>query len=137
MADEPEQILEALDDRGITRLVVEDGAARRAGAGAGAAGQRPGAHRDLPGLFGLGASADADRRNSSPRATSRHPDPETAGAAKSEGDTGARDAIEDDGVGAGGAQPDRARRARRTREDGVPVETYRRIDLDEALARLG
>jgi hypothetical protein len=48
---------------------------------------------------------------------------------------------EADGAGSGGVEPELRRRVLLSRrelvEDGVPVETYRRIGLDEALARLG
>jgi hypothetical protein len=118
---EPERILEAINDRAITRLVVED---------------------DEPGEpdFEREALASAHARIAtclaySPAGRVAEPDVRIAGNPVTEGYV-----AEVLDAGANGGAEDRAR-IRHWRRDllegGVPVETYRRIGLDEALARLG
>ena len=57
--DDPERILEAIDDRAITRLVVEDGPPAERRARGRDRGERPGADRHLPRLLGVGAGRAA------------------------------------------------------------------------------
>ena len=113
VGEEPELILEAIVDRAITRLVVEDGEPgepaldREAIASAGA--------RIVTCLAysASGRVADADVRITSNPVTERYVEA-TLGSEERTG-------------------PSR----RELVEDGVPVETYRRIGLDEALGLLG
>jgi hypothetical protein len=119
--EDPDRILEAVDDRGITRLLVEDGprAERRLA-------EEPVASarlrvRSCLAYSPSGRVEDADVRIASNRVAEGYV--ETVLERSREIDPAARHAI---GL---------ARRA--LVEDGVPVESYRRIELDEALALLG
>ena len=110
--EEPELILEAINDRAITRLVVEDG--------------EPGEP-----AFEREALASARARivtclAYSPTGRVENADVRIAASEVTEG------YVED--VLAG--EPALLGERRALLEDGVPVETYRRIGLDEALARL-
>ena len=143
--DDPERILEAIDDRGITRLLVEDGtpAERRLEAETVAS-----ARARIASCLAYSPSGRVERgdvRIASNPVTEGYVeailDPEARMARlRAEGGGGAvrADTI---AVRAGEVAPDVRREislARRAlEEDGVPVETYRRIDLDEALALLG
>jgi hypothetical protein len=113
VAGEPEEVLEAIVDRAITRLVVEDG--------------EPGEPSlDREGL----ASAHARIVTClaySPSGRVADGDVRIASNAVTEGYV---DAILD-------AEPRIKLSREELVEDGVPVETYRRIGLDEALALLG
>jgi len=143
--DEPERILEAIDDRAISRLVVEDG---------------PGGDRELDAEALASARArvvsclayaasgrveDGDVRIAGNEVTEGYVDAILDPEARMErlraegGDGAARaDAI---AARAGEVAPEVRREIKLARagllEDGVPVETYRRVDLDEALALLG
>jgi hypothetical protein len=110
---DPEEILEAVNDRAITRLVVEDG--------------EPGEP-----AFEREALASARARIVTCLAyshTGRVQDADVRIAANEVTEGYVEDIIDGD------ARMGSARRE--LLEDGVPVETYRRIGLDEALARLG
>jgi hypothetical protein len=143
--DDPERILEAIDDRAITRLVVEDG---------------PGAERELDAeplasarsrivsclAYAAGGRVEAgDVRIASNEVTEGYVDaildPEARmERLRADGQDGAAraDAI---AVRAGEVAADVRREIKRARaglvEGGVPVETYRRVELDEALSLLG
>jgi hypothetical protein len=120
VADEPEEVLRAINDRGVTRLVVEDGA--------------PG-----EGAFARETLASARARIStavvySPNGRAR--DADVAIASNDVTETYVSAVLEQSrDVPAG--ERDRIAAARASlREDGRPVETYRRVDLDEALGLL-
>ncbi len=118
--EEPEEVLRAINDRGITRLIVEDG--------------RPG-----PGEFAPETLASARRRILTALAYSangcpRDPDVTIAGNTVTESYVnGVLERSEDVPPG----ERDRIAGARkRLVEDGRPVERYRRIALDEAIGLL-
>jgi hypothetical protein len=124
VGEEPEAILEAIDDRAITRLVVE----------AGEPGE-PELHHE--------ALASAHARIATCMAYS--PSGRVAGGdvriASNPVTEGYVDAILSPKAADGDVPPDVLSEIQRSRrelvENGVPVETYRRIGLDEALALLG
>jgi hypothetical protein len=115
---EPEQILEAIDDRAITRLVVEDG--------------EPGeAPLDKEAL----ASARARIVTCLAYSASGRVDAEDVRIASNPVTEGyVKDVLECSTEVAADARSEIELARRELSEDGVPVETYRRIDLDEALA---
>jgi hypothetical protein len=190
--EEPQAILEAIDDRAITRLVVEDGAAAEAQLDDEVVASARGRIRTCLAYSPAGRVADADVEIASNPVTEGYVDaildPESriarlraetdraepaeadaAGAAQS--DPAWAEPAEADAAGAAQSDPaeaarpdadrshalrariasietrlgevDRDVRMRILRErsgllrDGVPVETYRRIGLDEALGLLG
>jgi hypothetical protein len=110
---EPERILEAIDDRAITRLVVEDGE---------------------PGRPDLDRAAVASARARVLTCVAYSASGRVAG-----GDVRIRSNPVTEGYV--NATLEREPRAELSRgelvDDGVPVETYRRVELDEALALLG
>jgi hypothetical protein len=118
---EPERILEAINDRAITRLVVEDG--------------EPGEPD-----FDREALASAHARivtclAYSPAGRVADADVQIAGNPVTEGYVA--EVLDADGNGGAEGRARILRGRRDLLEGGVPVETYRRIGLDEALARLG
>jgi hypothetical protein len=143
--DEPERILEAINDRAVTRLVVQDG--------------EPG---DVPALeretlasarariatclaySPSGRVRDADVRITSNAVSEGYVEavlePEAQLPALRAGDEPSRAYAEAIATRVGEVDPAVRRDIKEGRaglvEDGVPVETYRRIDLDEALALL-
>lgn len=143
--DDPERILAAIDDRAITRLVVEDGPARERELDAEAVASARARIVSCLAYSASGRVADADVRiESNPVAEGYVEailDPEARmERLRAEGGEGAARA-ETIAVRAGEVASDVRRQIRLAREDlledGVPVETYRRIELDEALALLG
>jgi hypothetical protein len=120
VADDPEELLQSINDRGITRLIVEDGTP----------GEGAFAPETLASARGRIVSAVAY----SPNGTARDADVAIAGNDVTESYvTGVLE--RSDGVPEG--ERDRIAGARRRLvEDGRPVERYRRIDLDEALGLL-
>jgi len=120
VADEPEEVLRAINDRGITRLVVEDGAP----------GEGAFARETLASARGRIVTALAYSANGRTRAA------DVAIAANDVTESyvaGVLDQSRD--VPAG--ERDRIAAARaRLREGDRPVETYRRVALDEALGLL-
>lgn len=120
VADDPEELLQSINDRGITRLIVEDGTP----------GEGAFAPETLASARGRILSAVAY----SPNGTARDADVAIAGNDVTESYvTGVLE--RSDGVPEG--ERDRIAGARRRLvEDGRPVERYRRIDLDEALGLL-
>jgi hypothetical protein len=142
---DPRRILEAIDDRAITRLLVEDG---------------PAVERELdPETLASARNRIVTCLAYSPSGRVRDPDVRITSNAVTEGyveailDPEARmERLRAEGAGgqlradtialrAGEVAPDVRKEiglARRELvEHGVPVETYRRVELDEALALLG
>ena len=118
--DEPEELLRAINDRGVTRLVVEDGAP---GDGAFAPETLASARARIVTAVvysANGRTLDADVSIASNDVTETY----VAGVLEQSRDVPA-------------GERDRIAAARaHLREDGRPVETYRRVDLDEALGLL-
>jgi hypothetical protein len=120
VADEPEELLRAINDRGITRLLVEDGAPEDGGF----------ARETLASAHARVRTAIADA------ATGRVPDADVAIASNDVVETYVEGVLaQSDEVAAADRERVAATRAG-LREDGRPVETYRRIGLDEALGLL-
>lgn len=120
VASEPQQILEAINDRAITRLVVEDGAPVEPAL---EAEDLAGARSRIVSCLAYSASGrvtDPDVRIAS--------NPVTEGYVKTVLERS--DEVEPD------ARSEIELARREIVEDGVAVETYRRIDLDEALSLL-
>jgi hypothetical protein len=143
VGEEPQAILEAIDDRGITRLVVEDGAPGDADLDEEAVASARGRIRTCLAYSPAGQVADADVEIAGNDVTEGYVeailDPETRiEGLRAEGNS-ARIASIESRLG----EVDRdvrlgiLRERRRLLRDGVPVETYRRISLDEALGLLG
>jgi hypothetical protein len=181
VGEEPQQILEAIDDRAITRLVVEDGEPAEpeldAEAVASARGRiatclaySPGGRvRDADVRIAgnevtegyVTAILDPEARVARLRADAEEADRATETARAAAPGEATRVAVPDEAARAARAPNAAALRARiaaiearigevepevrrgilRERpgllEDGVPVETYRRVSIDYALARLG
>jgi hypothetical protein len=143
--DDPDRILEAIDDRAITRLVVEDGSARERELDAEPVASARARIVSCLAYSASGRVADADVRiESNPVAEGYveailDPEARMKRLRAEGGDAEAR--AETIAVRAGEVASDVRRQIRLAREDlledGVPVETYRRIELDEALALLG
>lgn len=142
---DPEGILEAIDDRAITRLVVEDGPpaepafSKEALASAGARIETCLAYSPS------GRVADADVRIASNRLTEGYVEAILAPEARierlrSSGNGAATERIAEIEARIGEVAPEIRERIRIDRpglvEDGVPVESYRRTGLDDALALL-
>lgn len=143
VSDEPQEILEAIDDRAITRLVVEDGAP---GKPALEEETLASARERIVSCLAYSAGgrvARADVRIAANAVTEGYVEAVLEPEARmerlrAEGAHEARvDAI---ALRAGEVEPGVRRKIRLARrellEDGVPVETYRRIELDEALSLL-
>ena len=120
VGEDPQQILEALDDRGITRLVVEDG---------------------VPGEPALEPEALASARARvvsclaySASGRVERADVRVASNPVAEGYV--KTVLEQSNEVAPDVRSEIELARRELMEDGVPVETYRRIDLDEALSHL-
>jgi hypothetical protein len=143
---EPQRILEAINDRGITRLVVEEGEPGEAEFEREALASARARIVSCLAYSPAGRVDGADVRIASNPVTEGYVeailDPEAHLArlrAEGEGDgDGYADSI---AARAGEVEPALRARILRDRaelvEGGVPVETYRRISLEEALARLG
>jgi hypothetical protein len=155
VGEEPQAILEAIDDRAITRLAVEDGEPADAAVDDEVVASAGGRIRTCLAYWPAGRVRDADVAIASNPVTEGYVeavlDPETrierlraeaedsdpADAARA-GALGARIAAIESRLG----EVERDVRARilrgrsELRRDGVPVETYRRIGLDEALGLL-
>jgi hypothetical protein len=163
VGEEPQEILEAIDDRGITRLVVEDGSPTEARLDDEVVASARGRIRTCLAYSPGGRVSDADVEIASNPVTEGYVrailDPESriarlrAELAEAEGDgtpgSAPADAASADVLRARIAsiesrlgEVDRDVRMRILRErsallrEGVPVETYRRISLDEALGLL-
>jgi hypothetical protein len=120
VADEPEELLRAINDRGVTRLVVEDGAP---GEGAFAPETLASARARIVTAVvysANGRTLDADVSIASNDVTETY----VSGVLEQSRDVPA-------------GERDRIAAARgHLLDDGRPVETYRRVDLDEALGLL-
>jgi hypothetical protein len=120
VADEPEEVLRAINDRGVTRLIVEDGAP---GEGAFARETLSSARARIVSAIvysSNGRTLDADVSIASNDVTETY----VAGVLEQSRDVPA-------------GERDRIAAARaHLLEDGRPVETYRRVDLDEAIGLL-
>jgi hypothetical protein len=140
--EDPEQVLEAINDRAITRLVVEDG---QPGALEFEREALASARARIATCLVYSASGrvrDADVRIASNPVVAGYVDavldPETQLAhLRARSDRAQADAI---ATRLGEVAPDERARIRQARKDLVegdaPVETYRRADLDEALGLL-
>jgi hypothetical protein len=143
VAEQPQQVLEAIDDRGITRLLVEDGTPQQPKLEPEALAS---AHARIASCLAYSASGRVDRPGVS---IASNPvtegyvqdilDPEGRIARlRAETRNGAR--VEAIAARAGEVEPEVRRRINLARrelvEHGVAVETYRRIDIDEALGLL-
>jgi hypothetical protein len=145
----PQAILEAIDDRAITRLVVEDGAAGEAQLDDEVVASALGRTRTCLAYSPAGRVANADVEIASNPVTEGYVeailDPETRIAklraeADAAGSHELRTRIAAIESRLGEVDRDVRMRILRARRDllvgGVPVETYRRIGLDEALGLL-
>ena len=144
VGEEPEALLEAINDRGITRLVVEEDAPRRPELDRGEVASARGRIVSCLAYSSSGRVRDGDVRIAGNDITEGYVeailDPEARMErlrAGEEADRARADAI---AVRAGEVPaelraPIAAARAE-LRVDGRPVETYRRLDIDEALALL-
>jgi hypothetical protein len=141
--DGADRLLEALNDRAVTRLVVEDGAAGEPPSDPGAVASARARIETCLTYSPSGRVDDADVRIASNPVTEGYVEAILAPEARiaklrAEGNEERADAI-----AARAGEVDRASRQRilagrsDLAEHGVPVETYRRIGLDEALGRLG
>jgi hypothetical protein len=156
VGDEPQAILEAIDDRAITRLVVEDGEPAEVPLDDEVVASARGRIRTCLAYSPAGRVADADVEIAGNPVTEGYVeailDPEGR-IARLRAEAEATDPADTRRSGALGAriaaiegrldEVDRDVRARILRarsdllRDGVPVETYRRIGLDEALGLVG
>ena len=144
VSDEPQEILEAIDDRAITRLVVEDGPPDETALDPEAVASARGRIVTCLAYSPTGRVAEPDVRIASNPVTEGYVeailDPEARARAAAEPGrqrrAGGCDRAADGGGIPGHAAEDRRFRADLV-ENGAPVETYRRIGLAEALARLG
>jgi hypothetical protein len=136
-------LLEAINDRAVTRLVVEDGPVGEWPIDPAALASARARIETCLAYSPSGRVVDADVRIASNPVTEGYVeailDPEARIARlRAEGNDERADAI---ATRAGEVDRDSRQRVLAERrdltEDGVPVETYRRIGLDEALARLG
>jgi hypothetical protein len=143
--DDPERILEAIDDRAISRLVVEDGGGGNGQVDAEALASARSRIVSCLAYSASGRVKDGDVRIASNEVTEGYVDaildPEARmERLRAEGAQGTAraDAI---AVRAGEVPAEVRMEIKRARADlvegEVPVETYRRIELDEALALLG
>jgi hypothetical protein len=155
VGEEPQAILEAIDDRGITRLVVEDGSPAEADLNDEAVASARGRIRTCLAYSPAGRVEDADVEIASNPVTEGYVeailDPESRiERLRAEAGAHSASAPQADALRARIAsiesrlaEVERDVRARILRErsallrDGVPLETYRRISLDEALGLLG
>ena len=138
-----DRVLEAVNDRAVTRLVVEDGDAGEPPSDQGALASACARIETCLAYSPSGRVKDADVRVAGNPVTEGYVeailDPEARIARlRAEGNEERSAAI---AARAGEVDRDSRQRVLAGRrdliEDGVPVETYRRIGLDEALGRLG
>jgi hypothetical protein len=120
VADEPEEVLRAINDRGVTRLVVEDGAP----------GDGSFARETLSSARARIVTAVAYAANGRTR------DADVSIAANDVTETYVGGVLEQSRDVPSGERERIAAARRHLIEDDRPVETYRRIDLDEALGLL-
>lgn len=139
---EAQEVLRAVNDRAITRLVVEDGEPRDPNLGAEELASARARLSSCLAYSPTGRVTDADVRVTANAVVEGYVDT-TLDPEQRAAELRARGAhSRADEIAARGDEipPDQRSRIRRAREGlvegGVPVETYRRIELDEALARL-
>jgi hypothetical protein len=142
VAADPPAVLRAVNDRAITRLVVEDGEPRDGGLGAEELASARDRIRTCLAYSPSGRVTDADVRVAANAVVEGYVsttlDPvQRAAELRARGADARADEI---AARADEIPPEPRSAIRRAREglveDGVPVETYRRIELNEALARL-
>ena len=138
-----DRLLEAINDRAVTRLVVEDGDAGEAPSDPGTLASARARIETCLAYSPSGRVEDADVRIAGNAVTEGYVEailnPEARiSRLRAEGQAERADAI---AARAGEVDRDSRQRVLAGRRDlamdGVPVETYRRIGLDEALGRLG
>jgi hypothetical protein len=120
VADEPEEVLRAINDRGVTRLVVEHGAPGDGGF----------ARETLASARGRIAGAIAYQANGRTR------DADVSIASNDVAEAYVSGVLEQSLEVAAGDRERIAAARRRLEANGRPLETYRRIGLDEALGLL-
>jgi hypothetical protein len=143
--DDPQRILEAIDDRAISRLVVEDGVPGEPELDPEAVASARGRVVSCLAYSSSGRVEDGDVRIASNEVTEGYVDAILDPEARMERlrAEGADGAARADAIAARAKEvaPEVRREVKLARadliEDGVPVESYRRVDLDEALALLG
>jgi hypothetical protein len=143
VGEQPQEILEAIDDRAITRLVVEDGPPRAPVLEQETLASARARITTCLAYSPRGRVEDADVRIASNPVTEGYVEailePE-ARLAKLRAEPGNGAQAEAIAARADEVAPEVRREIKLARrelvEDGVPVETYRRIDLNEALALL-
>jgi hypothetical protein len=143
VGEQPQEILEAIDDRAITRLVVEDGPPRAPVLEQETLASARARITTCLAYSPRGRVEDADVRIASNPVTEGYVEailePE-ARLAKLRAEPGNGARAEAIAARADEVAPEVRREIKLARrelvEDGVPVETYRRIDLNEALALL-
>jgi hypothetical protein len=141
--EEPEQVLAAINDRAITRLVVEDGEPGEPAIEPEALASARARITTCLAYSAYGRVQDADVRIRSNPVSEGYvdgvlnPEARLAALRGTDGGDGAADAI---AARLGEVAPEERARIKRARkalvEEQVPVETYRRIGLDEALGLL-
>jgi hypothetical protein len=147
VGEEPQEILEAIDDRAITRLVVEDGEPAEAPLDDEAVASARGRIATCLAYSPSGRVADADVRIAGNDVTEGYveaildPEGRIARLRAEESSEVLRARIAAIEARIGEVDPEVRARILRERaallEGGVPVETYRRVGLDEALRLLG
>ena len=142
VADEPEEILRAINDRAITRLLVADGEASEARFDAESLASAQNRVRSAFAYSAAGRVAEADVRVTGNDVTESYVNAvlEPATLVQTLGEAAEPYAAEV--AGRADEVPDQVRaelRARRTGlcDDSRPLETYRRLTLEQALALLG
>jgi hypothetical protein len=143
VGEKPQEILEAINDRAITRLVVEDGEPGEPALDGEAVASARGRIATCLAYSPAGRVRDADVWIAGNEVTEGYVeailDPE-ARIARLRSEDGAEARIASIESRIGEVEPDVRRRILRERadllEDGRPVETYRRIGIEDALALL-
>jgi hypothetical protein len=142
--EDPEAVIEALNERAITRLVVEDGEPRESELDRAELASARGRLVSCVAYSPSGRVRDADVRIAGNDVTEGYVeavlDPETCMEQLRGGDEGERVLAETIARRAGEVPPEARAALAATRvkliEDGRPVESYRRIEVDEALVLL-
>lgn len=144
--DDPQAILEAIADRGVTRLLVEDGVPGEPELEAETLASVRARIESCLAYSAAGRVRDADVRISANPVTEGYVEDILAPEAHIEGLRAQGDEAATVGIAAIEARIGEVERAAREdvlgerralREDGVPLESYRRVELSEALGLLG
>lgn len=143
VTEDPQQVLEMINDRAITRLVVEDGEPGEPAFSPEALASARSRIATCLAYSATGRVRDADVRIRSNPVSEAYvdavldPEARLAHLRETNGDRARADAIE---ARMGEVAPEERRRIKRARKDllegDVPVETYRRIGLHQALGLL-